>query len=65
VLLTSGYALETLAARGKLPADVVILNKPYRKGDLARRLREVMNASPPSTHQMATASGHSPRLAEC
>jgi PAS domain S-box-containing protein len=44
VLLTSGYALETLAASGRLPAGVAILNKPYRKADLARRLREVPNA---------------------
>ena len=44
MLLTSGYALETLAASGRLPAGVAILNKPYRKADLARRLREVPNA---------------------
>jgi CheY-like chemotaxis protein len=45
VLLTSGYALETLAERGRLPVGAVILNKPYRKAELARRLREAM-ASP-------------------
>jgi CheY-like chemotaxis protein len=44
VLLTSGYALETLAASGRLPTGMAILNKPYRKADLARRLREVLNA---------------------
>jgi len=43
VLLTSGYALETLAARGRLRPDAQVLNKPYRKADLARRLREVMD----------------------
>jgi PAS domain S-box-containing protein len=42
VLLTSGYALETLAARGRLHPGSQVLNKPYRKADLARRLREVM-----------------------
>ena len=42
VLLTSGYPLETLAARGKLTVSATILNKPYRKAELARRLREVM-----------------------
>jgi hypothetical protein len=31
VLLTSGYVLETLAARGRLPMGMAILNKPYRK----------------------------------
>lgn len=43
VLLTSGYALETLAASGRLPMGMAILNKPYRKAELARRLREVLN----------------------
>jgi CheY-like chemotaxis protein len=42
VLLTSGYALETLGARGLLPAGTAFLNKPYRKTDLAKRLRGVL-----------------------
>ena len=46
VLLTSGYALETLAERGRLPKGAVILNKPYRKAELARRLREALTVSP-------------------
>ena len=45
VLLTSGYPLETLVARGRHPANVFILNKPYRKADLARRLRESLEAT--------------------
>ena len=45
VLLTSGYALETLVKRGRLRAGAVVLTKPYRKADLARRLREVVNVS--------------------
>jgi hypothetical protein len=45
VLLTSGYALETLAERGRLPAGAIILNKPYRKAELAKRLREAMASS--------------------
>jgi PAS domain S-box-containing protein len=44
VLLTSGYALETLATSGRLPAGMAILNKPYRKANLAHRLHEVLNA---------------------
>jgi PAS domain S-box-containing protein len=43
VLLTSGYALETLAERGRLPAGAIILNKPYRKAELAKRLREALS----------------------
>ncbi|HEX7006256.1 MAG TPA: PAS domain S-box protein [Alphaproteobacteria bacterium] len=42
VLLTSGYALETLASRGRLPTGAVVLNKPYRKAELARRLHEAL-----------------------
>jgi PAS domain S-box-containing protein len=42
VLLTSGYALETLAERGRLPTGAAILNKPYRKAELGRRVREAL-----------------------
>jgi PAS domain S-box-containing protein len=44
VLLTSGYALETLVKNSRLCAGAVVLTKPYRKPDLARRLREVLNS---------------------
>jgi PAS domain S-box-containing protein len=44
ILMTSGYAIETLQSRGRLPPDRAILNKPYRKADLARRLRQVLDA---------------------
>jgi len=43
VLMTSGYPLETLATRGHKRTNGNILNKPYRKADLARRLREVLD----------------------
>jgi PAS domain S-box-containing protein len=43
VLLTSGYALDTLIASGRLSASMPILNKPYRRADLARSLREVLD----------------------
>jgi PAS domain S-box-containing protein len=42
VLLTSGYAVETLAAQGHMRDGTPILAKPYRKAELARRLREAM-----------------------
>lgn len=47
VLLTSGYAVETLAARGRGHAEMLLLNKPYRKSELARRVREALAAPPP------------------
>ena len=45
VILTSGYALETLASRGRLHPSTVVLNKPYRKADLARRLHAALEAA--------------------
>ncbi|KAA0071623.1 hypothetical protein CIW50_25705 [Tardiphaga sp. P9-11] len=45
VLLTSGYALETLTAHGRLRDGSVILAKPYRKAELAGRLREVLKVA--------------------
>jgi CheY-like chemotaxis protein len=45
VLLSSGYALETLIKHGRASGDSVVLTKPYRKADLARRLREALNAA--------------------
>ncbi|MBL8836211.1 MAG: PAS domain S-box protein [Alphaproteobacteria bacterium] len=42
VLLTSGYAVETLASRGRLRPDMVVLNKPYRKAEMARRIRDIL-----------------------
>jgi PAS domain S-box-containing protein len=44
ILLTSGYALETLSAQGHLRDGAFILTKPYRKAELARRLREALAA---------------------
>lgn len=45
VLFTSGYAIETLAANGRLPSGAAILHKPYRQAELARRLVEVLEAA--------------------
>src|SRR5664280_744278 len=42
VLLTSGYALETLVQQGRLKAGAMVLSKPYRRDALARRLREIL-----------------------
>jgi PAS domain S-box-containing protein len=44
LLFTSGYALETLVARGRIHPNTAILNKPYRRPELARRLREVLDS---------------------
>jgi CheY-like chemotaxis protein len=49
VVLTSGYALETLIERGSSAADLVILTKPYRKSELAHCLRGVFDTTAAAT----------------
>jgi PAS domain S-box-containing protein len=45
VVFSSGYALESLVAQGRASAQSIILTKPYRKAELAERLREALAAS--------------------
>ncbi|WP_321472567.1 PAS domain S-box protein [uncultured Paludibaculum sp.] len=45
VLLTSGYPLETMNTRVPLSGRWAILNKPYRKSDLGRRLNQILESS--------------------
>src|ERR1700733_6557456 len=45
VVYSSGYALEMLAQQGRAPALSIILVKPYRKVELAERLREALSAN--------------------
>ena len=45
ILLTSGYPLETMTANFRPNLKSAILHKPYRKADLAKRMREVLDQS--------------------
>jgi PAS domain S-box-containing protein len=45
VVYSSGYALEMLAQQGRAPVQSIILVKPYRKAELAERLREALAAN--------------------
>jgi CheY-like chemotaxis protein len=56
VLLTSGYALETLVQQGRLEAGAMVLSKPYRKEALARRLREILLVGSLSSQTAKTAA---------
>jgi PAS domain S-box-containing protein len=47
IIYTSGYALETLVRHGRIPEQSIILTKPYRKAELAHRLREALAAALP------------------
>jgi CheY-like chemotaxis protein len=46
VLYTSGYAENAIVHHGRLDPGVALLNKPYRKTDLAEKLRQVLAAAP-------------------
>ena len=49
VLYTSGYTEDAIVHHGRLDPGVALLNKPYRKVDLARKLRAVLDANPAAT----------------
>ncbi|MBX3725688.1 MAG: PAS domain S-box protein [Xanthomonadales bacterium] len=52
VLYASGFPENALSLDGRLEANVVLLSKPYRRADLARKLRLVLDACPsPGTTQ--------------
>jgi len=42
VLFTSGYTQNSIVHQGKLDPGVHLLSKPYRRGDLGRKIREVL-----------------------
>jgi PAS domain S-box-containing protein len=43
VLYTSGYTQDTMVHQGKLDEGVELLNKPYRRRDLALKVREILD----------------------
>jgi signal transduction histidine kinase/ActR/RegA family two-component response regulator len=47
VLFTSGYAEDAIVHQGRLDQGVHLLAKPYRRMDLANKLREVLNHTTP------------------
>jgi CheY-like chemotaxis protein len=46
VLYTSGYTENAIVHHGRLDPGVALLNKPYRKTDLAQKIREVLTTTP-------------------
>jgi signal transduction histidine kinase/DNA-binding response OmpR family regulator/CHASE3 domain sensor protein len=44
ILFTSGYTQNAIVHNGRLDTDVFLLSKPYRKDDLARKLRSLLDA---------------------
>jgi CheY-like chemotaxis protein len=43
VLFTSGYTENAIVHHGRLDPGVALLNKPYRKKDLAEKIRAVLD----------------------
>ncbi|MEJ0041661.1 MAG: response regulator [Rhizomicrobium sp.] len=48
VLFTSGYTQNAIVHNGRLDDDAHLLSKPYRKDDLARKVRGLLDESPPA-----------------
>jgi PAS domain S-box-containing protein len=48
VIYSSGYTQNSIIHQGRLDADVELLSKPYKKQDLARRLRSVLGRRKPA-----------------
>ena len=44
VLFATGYSTESVALGGRLGADVPVVNKPFSRDELLRRVREVLDA---------------------
>ena len=44
ILFMSGYAGEALSAQGQLDPSVAFLAKPFMPAELARRIREILDA---------------------
>jgi CheY-like chemotaxis protein len=51
VLFTSGYTQNAIVHNGRLDDDANLLSKPYRKDELARKLRSLLDGTPLSQAQ--------------
>ena len=56
VLYMSGYAAESMARHGKPDRGVLLLQKPFRRGELAHKVRQALDrpqdVSPPAAHDL-------------
>lgn len=48
ILYTSGYSASAIANGGRLKAGVELLSKPYRRAELAAKLRNVLDGHSPN-----------------
>jgi signal transduction histidine kinase/DNA-binding response OmpR family regulator/CHASE3 domain sensor protein len=61
VLYTSGYTQNAIVHNGKLDADALLLSKPYRREDLARKLRAMLAGRPKREQAQAKAKAKAPQ----
>jgi CheY-like chemotaxis protein len=55
VLYTSGYTQNAIVHNGKLDDDVLLLSKPYRRDDLARKIRSILSSPQSAADSAASA----------
>ncbi|HEY1709264.1 MAG TPA: CHASE3 domain-containing protein [Rhizomicrobium sp.] len=55
ILFTSGYTQNAIVHNGKLDDDVFLLSKPYRRDDLARKLRSMLDGDAKDVTEAAAA----------
>lgn len=44
IFCTSGYSEDAIMPQGRLDPGVQLLNNPYRKADLAQKIRQVVDS---------------------
>ncbi len=47
ILFMSGYAKNAIIPQGRLDANVQLLQKPFRKADIAREVRKALDSARP------------------
>ncbi|MEJ0042457.1 MAG: CHASE3 domain-containing protein [Rhizomicrobium sp.] len=60
VLYTSGYTQNAIVHNGRLDDDAFLLSKPYRKDELARKLRSLLDGTPAPPPAAEPAPGAAP-----
>ncbi|OGV74990.1 MAG: hypothetical protein A3K19_12095 [Lentisphaerae bacterium RIFOXYB12_FULL_65_16] len=54
VLFMSGYTADVIAQRGVLEQNTAFIGKPFKRDDLARKVRDVLEAHEPASQEAAT-----------